>query len=282
MRTTKFIAASALAAAAALPAAAQAQSGDLQVSAVHGIPAAALGGNSAVDVYVFAQGGEPGAAPTVEFEFGDVAGPLTIPAGDYTVEVYPDGADTSGDPALSLDATLPAGINATLVAHLDEAGSTPALTPFINDVSNTAAGEARVTVRHTAAAPAVDVLTGDTPLVQALSNPDEASLDTAAGTVPDITVTAAGDPSTVALSLGDVTLAEGTNTIVYAIGSLPDGSITAAVQTIGGLHTAPAAVEAGDAGLADQGMPLALMALMALGALMIVATPAARAVRSRR
>ena len=39
------------------------------------------------------------------------------------------------------------------VAHLTEAGQ-PKLTPFVNDTSAVPAGQARVTVRHTAAAPA--------------------------------------------------------------------------------------------------------------------------------
>ena len=40
-------------------------------------------------------------------------------------------------------------------AHLTEAGQ-PALTPFVNDVSKIDAGKTRLTVRHTAAAPAVE------------------------------------------------------------------------------------------------------------------------------
>ena len=47
---------------------------------------------------------------------------------------------------------VPAGANATVVAHLDADGN-PTLTPFVNDTSATGPGEARLTVRHTAAAP---------------------------------------------------------------------------------------------------------------------------------
>ena len=61
---------------------------------------------------------------------------------------------------------VPAGANATVVAHLTADGK-PALTPFVNDVSAVPAGQARVTVRHTAAAPAVDVRAAGTVVVRA-------------------------------------------------------------------------------------------------------------------
>ena len=70
---------------------------------------------------------------------------------------------------LSANADLPAGGNVTLVAHLDASGK-PTITPFVNDVSSVPAGQARLVVRHTAAAPAVDVLAGGTPVVQGLTN----------------------------------------------------------------------------------------------------------------
>jgi hypothetical protein len=280
MKFRTLLVGAATAALALAPAAAGAQDGTVTVSAVHGVTDAALGGDSNVDVYVYAQGDAPGDSPTIEFAFGDVAGPLEIPAGDYTIDVYPDGADTSGDPALTLDASLPAGANATVVAHLNEAGDGAVLTPFVNDTSTLDAGQARVTVRHTASAPAVDVLADGTALIEGLANPDEASLDTDAGTVPNVQVTAAGDPDTVALELGDVSLAEGTSTIVYAIGALGDGSITVALQTIEGLHDSPSEVAAGSAGLADQGLPFAVTALMLLG-IALLATPLVATARRR-
>ena len=72
---------------------------------------------------------------------------------------------------LSADATLPAGGNVTLVAHLSESGQ-PTITPFVNDVSSVAAGQARLVVRHTAAAPAVDVLAGGKPVIQRADQPE--------------------------------------------------------------------------------------------------------------
>lgn len=75
-----------------------------------------------------------------------------------------------------------------MVAHLHASGA-PVLTPFVNDVSSLAAGKARLAVRHTAAAPAVDVRAGGTPVIQGLTNPNEEVLVLDAGTVSaDVTL----------------------------------------------------------------------------------------------
>ena len=55
---------------------------------------------------------------------------------------------------------IPAGANATLAAHLDAQGD-PTLTAFVNDTSEVPAGQARLTVRHVAAAPAVETAKGE-------------------------------------------------------------------------------------------------------------------------
>ena len=54
------------------------------------------------------------------------------------------------------DVTLPSSGNYTIVAHLKADGS-PTLAVFKNDTAALAAGKGRLVVRHTAAAPAVDV-----------------------------------------------------------------------------------------------------------------------------
>ena len=122
--------------------------------------------------------------------------PLELPAGTYDLAVYPAGSDPeTTDPAISADGVeVPAGANATMVAHLGEDG-TPVLTPFVNDISKIPAGEARVTVRHTAAAPAVDIRAGGTVVAPGLANPEEASLTVPAGTVSADVVLAGTDPS---------------------------------------------------------------------------------------
>jgi hypothetical protein len=74
------------------------------------------------------------------------------------------------------DAEIPGGADISLIAHLNEDGE-PALTPFANDVKQVDAGQARIIVRHTAAAPAVEVRAGAKPVFEGLTNPNEAKAD---------------------------------------------------------------------------------------------------------
>ncbi len=198
-----------------------------------------------------------------DFQPGTLTDPLELPAGDYDLAIYPAGSDpaTTQPAAAAEDVTVPAGANATIVAHLTAEG-TPVLTPFVNDVSAVPAGQARVTVRHTAAAPAVDVRAGGTVVAPGLTNPTEASLTVPAGTISADVVLAG--TSTVAIGPADLELAEGTNTIVYAWGS-GDAGYQLAVQTLTGLHSSPSSVPGGSAGQADDGVPAPLVALSGVG-----------------
>jgi hypothetical protein len=224
------------------------------VSILHAVP------GTPVDVYA------NGERLIDDFQPGTLTDPLQLPAGSYDLALYPaDAADASGAPLLSADGVdVPAGANATVVAHLTADGK-PALTPFVNDTSAVPAGQARVTVRHTAAAPAVDVRAGGTVVVPGLENPKEASLTVPAGTVSADVVLAG--TSTVAIGPADLNLAEGTTTIVYAWGS-QDAGYELAVQTISGGHSAPSGVPGGTAGLTDDGsLPLPVAALSLAGLL---------------
>jgi hypothetical protein len=221
------------------------------VSVLHAVPG--------VPVDVYANGEEL----IPDFQPGTLTDEMSLPAGEYDLAVYPAGSDpTSTAPAAKADdVTVPAGANATVVAHLTETG-TPVLTPFVNDVSAVPAGQARVTVRHTAAAPAVDVRAGGTVVAPGLTNPDEATLEVPAGTI-SADVTLAGT-TTVAIGPADLTLGEGTVTAVYAWGSA-DAGYQLAVQTLGGMDSAPSAVPGGSGGLTGDGLPLPLVALSGAG-----------------
>jgi len=82
---------------------------------------------------------------------GTLTDPVTRVAGTYDLAIYPAGSDPkAAQPAAKADdVQVPAGADATVVAHLSESGS-PTLTPFVNDTSPVPAGQARVTVRHVA------------------------------------------------------------------------------------------------------------------------------------
>ena len=137
---------------------------------------------------------------------------------------------------------VPAGANATVVAHLSASGQ-PQLNAYVNDTSSAKAGKARLTVRHVAAAPAVDVRANKNPVFTDLQNPAEATGEVPAGTV-SADVTLAGT-ETVAIGPANLTLPAGSSTVVYAWGSAADKNLALKVQS---LH--PTAVHAGEAGTA--------------------------------
>lgn len=269
---TLALAATAVIAAIGLGPAAGAQEGTGTVTVIHGVPGVD------VDVYV------NGDLTLEDFKPETVTDPLELPAGEYTIDIRPTGAAPDSDPIITGSTTLPAGANATLIANLDAAG-TPTLSVFVNDTAKTAAGEGRLVVRHTAAAPAVDVLAGGEPVITDLSNPDEATLDLPAGTV-SASVAAAGTTEPV-IGPVDVPVGAGQVTIVYAIGSLEEQTLGAVVQTItvgeeegaapaptepeapdaGGVPV-PSGVPSGDSGLAAEGSSsFPLVGALALGTL---------------
>lgn len=269
-KTAALLSAAALVAVpAAMTAPASAAQAEATVSVLHAVP------DLTVDVYANGEELIP------DFEPGTLTDPLQLPAGTYDIQVFADGDNPdNADPAIEANGVeVPAGANATVVAHLDADGN-PVLTPFVNDVSATEAGQARLVVRHTAAAPAVDVRADGEVLFPGLANPDEASGDVPAGGY-SADVTLAGDNQAV-LGPADLQLAEGTATIVYAWGSAEAGNLDLAVQTIDGLHSAPAGVPGGETGAAavGEGAPLWALAL-GLGSLLALGVAGTRLVPAR-
>jgi len=241
-----------------------------QLSVLHGIP------DTPVDVYV------NGDLTLDNFQPGDLAGPLDLPAGDYEVALTaPDAADASSPVLGPATLTLAAGKNYTAAAHLNEEGD-PALKAFENNTATTAAGQGRLTVRHVAAAPAVDILAGGAPVIEDLTNPNESTLDLPASTV-SAAVALAGTTEPV-LGPADVAIQDGVLTIVYAWGSAEDDNLALAVQTISGLHSNPGGVPSGTAGyLAQRDATTSFIAMAGVGALAIAAAAgSALAVRRRQ
>lgn len=241
------------------------------VSVVHGIP------NTPVNVFVNGKDTLP------DFKPGTVAGPLQLPAGDYQVKIFP-AADTggTGTPVIEATATVKAGQNVTLVAHLTADGK-PTLTPFVNDTSPVVAGKARLVVRHTAAAPAVDVRANGQVAFKGLTNPNQDSADLPAGSISADVVLAG--TSTVAIGPATVDLKAGTETIVYAIGSADQKTLALVVQTITGMGGAPGGVPAGSGGLAapsDPGTPGWVWGLAGVGGLLLLAGGTAGGIRLTR
>ncbi|KES08779.1 hypothetical protein BU52_01645 [Streptomyces toyocaensis] len=227
----------ALALAVTAPATAAAADGDdkAMVSVFHGVP------GLTVDVY--ANGDEL----LSDFEPGTVTDPQSLDAGTYEIQVFEAGKGPDGTPAVEKKIEVPAGADATVAAHLSADG-TPQLTAFTNDVSEVDAGKSRLTVRHVAAAPAVDVRAGGQPVFEDLENPKQDTAVVDAGTVPADVVLAGTD--TVAIGPADLNLEEGTSNIVYAWGSAEDKNLALATQTLSGMESAPDTVNAGGSGAA--------------------------------
>ncbi|MFB9347547.1 DUF4397 domain-containing protein [Streptomyces heliomycini] len=244
------------------------QDGKASVSVFHGVP------GLTVDVY--ANGDEL----LPDFKPGTLTEPQPLDPGTYDIEIFANGEGPDGDPAIQKSVDVPAGANATLAAHLDAKG-TPTLTAFVNDTSEVPAGQSRLTVRHVAAAPAVDVRAGGKPVIEGLTNPNEKSLEVPAGTVNADVVLAGTD--TVAIGPVDLDLAEGAHTVVYAWGSAKDDNLALKTQTISGMASAPNGVNAGESGAmaSDNESATVWLAWGAAGAVAVAGLLAARRRRSR-
>ena len=223
------------------PAAVAQETGSVYV--VHGIP------DTPVDVYV------DGQKAIDDFKPISQQGPVQLPAGPHEVKLFAaDAADGSGTPVLQASADVPAGGNVTLVAHLDASGN-PKISPFVNDVKSVPAGQARLVVRHTAAAPTVDVLAGGKPAVTDLSNGQQKALEVPAGSVSAaVAATGTTDP---VIGPADVDLQEGTATFVHAVGSLDKKNLQLVSFTVSNLHSSPGGVSSGAPSGApfDDGVP---------------------------
>lgn len=192
-----------------------------QLSVLHGVP------GLVVDVWV------NGNRTIDNFTPGTLAGPLELPAGDYDIAITAADATSADNPVIGpVSVDLDEGGNYTAVAHLNASGA-PTASLFENNTKGLRNDrKGKLTVRHVAAAPAVDILANGTPVIEDLSNPDEAVLKLRAGTL-SAAVAAAGTTTPV-IGPTDIAVKGGTNTIVYAWGSLAKGTLQVAVQVVDG------------------------------------------------
>jgi hypothetical protein len=165
-------------AAAAFPV--KAAAGNATVYVVHGINGVDIGAPMTLPVDVYVKG--VGCA-LQGFTFRQVAGPLALPAGTYEVSISLANAATpcGNAPVIGpASATVMAGMSYSLVAHLTAAGA-PTLSAFVNDVSRAKHFNGRLSLAHTAKAPAVDVriagLFMPAQILQGVSNGQSAALN---------------------------------------------------------------------------------------------------------
>lgn len=208
------------------------QTDTAMLSVLHGVP------ELTVDIYV------NGERTLDDFEPGELAGPLELPAGDLEIAVTAADAEDDSEPVIGpVDVSLEGGADYTAVAHLDAEGQ-PTASAFENDISMLEAGQGRLTVRHVAAAPAVDVWADGAVAVEGLTNPNEQSLELPASTL-EAAVSVSGETEPV-IGPADVEVSEGATTVVYAWGSADEDSLMLATQTVEGMHSAPDGVPTGD------------------------------------
>jgi hypothetical protein len=188
-----------------------------------------------VDVYV------NGSLRLPNFRARDIAGPLTLAPGNYRIQVFPDIVNqptTAPSTGALIDQTLavPAGGNLSIVAHARTGGAAPTLTAFADDITANGPTGTRVSVRHAANAPAVDVIVNGSPALTNLTNGNKA--DANFGPVSIQAAIAATGTTTplfgpVALNLGAATL-----TNAYAIAAA-DGSGLELITHVIGLGIPP-------------------------------------------
>jgi hypothetical protein len=142
------------------------------------------------------------------------------------------------------DVQLPASGNHTVIAHLGAEG-TPTLAVFTNDTAQTAAGQGRLTVRHTAAAPAVDVLANGQAAFTNVVNGGEGKTDLPVGTI-SASVVPTGATEPVVIGPADLAIEDGTSLIVYAVGSLENDTLTVLTESITGIGSSPTLVNTGN------------------------------------
>jgi hypothetical protein len=240
----------------AIPAPSLAEEGTATVYAVHGIPGQDLGLDPALPVDV--KVGD--LACLTDFRFGDRVGPLTIPSGSYdiTVSLRDMGEDCAGTAVVWLPGVdVPAGANATIVAHRtfdgsagagDELGVGITASVLGNDASFTGRGKARLLAFHTALAPTVDVALSrdyedwDAPRVtiEGFANPtsdDDAAISSIVAEFRpgEWDVALEADGATV-FGPNVLQLKPFTATYVYAVGDFFTGSFQYLIYTDGGLR----------------------------------------------
>jgi hypothetical protein len=195
-----------------------------RVYVIHGIPGVP------VDVYASAAGGPIPSTPTIPaFQPKQVVG-VTVGPATFDIWIFAAGANPqTATPVIQvLGATIPDNVELSIVAHLSGTG-TPTATVYRNDNTPVSDGWARVSVRHTAHAPAVALTAGGLAKL-ALTNPLFGDLEVPATTIPLQLVVPFS--STAITPPAALTFASGTRYFVYAIGSASGGTLDFILQAV--------------------------------------------------
>lgn len=214
-----------------------------KVYVIHGLPLDNKG--TKVDVYAGAAGANVGDAGLLanDFTFKQVAGPVSLAPASYTVYVAAptasnDGKLEAGEVIFSKTLDVPSGKNLSAIASFDGSGN-PTINVFNNNVAKTPADGGRLSIRHAANAPAVNVDLGYYPWSRTYSffnrrygpasNGQQADVTTKAGPY-DIVVRVASNGARAA-AVPRFPVSAHKLTAVYAVGT-PGTNFGFIVQTI--------------------------------------------------
>jgi hypothetical protein len=200
-----------------------------EIYVVHGINGEDLGASRALPVDVAVNGG----CLLQDVELGAITDAIEVDAGSYDIDIFlaTAGAGCSGPLAVTETIDVQLTESASVVAHLTEQG-TPTLTKFVNDLQALPPWfSTRLIVRHAAAAPPVDVISRQglrAVVVPDIRNGEQRSAEVGAGhrrlIVQPFRQNRIGPIPT--------DLEPGTATVVYAIGSLKNGTFEPLVQVL--------------------------------------------------
>ena len=183
------------------------------VTVLHAIPASVLGGDGAVEVCV-----NDAAPPAIASLLPGNAVETELVEGTYALSIRLPGKNCTGDPILTATATVKKGKNYTITANLTATG-TPTISVFRNNLSKLPKRKGRLTVRHIAAAPAVDVFIAGNVVMPNLQNGQQQQRVVRMGTYPAAAGLSGAGTAGIALGPVPVEVKAGTNTIVYAWGA---------------------------------------------------------------
>ena len=230
----------ALAAMFAVPQTTSAQS-TADLTLVHGIPGTtvdvSVDGTIVIDAFV------PGSLANISSFAGQTLKNVTVTD------------DATGDVIIGPLATLvmPASGSHSIVAHLDASG-TPVISTFENNTTPTTTGRSRVTLRHTAAAPAIDLIVGDQRPVVGATNGQSAEIELPDGQLSGAQIAPTGGVGIAQVPTLD--LAANTNTIVYVVGSVDDNTTDFVVQVVN--FELPAVASSTSSTTSTSGVPTAV------------------------
>lgn len=200
-----------------------------ELSVVHGVNGTDLGLAEALPVDISLSG----SCALKNVPFRTVSSTLQVAAGSHEVVIRLSNGNCTGALVAQTRLDLSINENSTIVAHLSEEGAVR-LTKFINDRQPTANNLGRVTLRHTAAAPAVDIwyrARRASRVVRALRSGEQNGSETIANSYNFIIYTSS--PRRQALPNVSQSVEANQQLIVYVVGSAKKGSLSLITQRLG-------------------------------------------------